>query len=113
MYIADAKYGAGKLVKADTMQLLFYACATASQFSSKYKFTKVTGAIFQPRKSDEDGDVWREIDYNQEELYDWIDKIVESAKRSLHIRAVFNAKKVLTEDDALKWLEEEKAPLLS
>jgi hypothetical protein len=86
LYIADAKYGAGKLVEAETMQLLFYACATASQFSKKHKFKHITGAIFQPRLADEEGEFWREVEYDEEQLYTWVEQLKESAIGSLALK---------------------------
>ena len=81
LYTIDLKYGSGIFVEADTTQNRLYTLGKMCEFMQASRgevpWVKVVGVIMQPRYPDEDGEIFRVVDWDPNELMDWFDTAVK------------------------------------
>jgi hypothetical protein len=79
--IYDIKYGKGKVVEADSPQLIFYALAVQATYH-KVKFDEFWLYVFQPRAEHSEGALRRHI-LKQKEAVTWLDTFLDGATKAL------------------------------
>ena len=81
--VYDLKYGKGIFVEADTSQNRLYLlggmCPTLRETRGVPPWKVCSGWIMQPRFEDQEGEIFRGMDYEPQELLDWMDTTVKPA----------------------------------